>query len=90
MKDIDIGILKQTPYDNLQFATEVAWAALVDRAIQDGLLPKGDKPNGLMYMPTQGVTQQFKNACRAVIKDLGGDVQTTPLNKFLEESLDYL
>lgn len=75
MKNIDTDDVKQTPYGNLQFATEVAWNALVDRAIKDGLLPKGDKPNGLMEMPTQQVTQQFKDACRAVIKDLGVEVK---------------
>jgi hypothetical protein len=73
--EVKVSKIEQTPYGNLQFATEVAWAALVDRAIQDGLLSKGDRPNGLMYMPTQGVTQQFKNACRAVIADLGVTVE---------------
>lgn len=63
--------IPMTPYDNLQFATEVAFDALVNRAIKDGLLPEGTPNPHLMYMPTQAVTQQFKDACRAVIADLG-------------------
>lgn len=50
---------------NLQFAIEVAWGSLVDRAIKNGLLPKEKKPAGLMYMPTQEVTQQFEKCMRS-------------------------
>jgi hypothetical protein len=75
MKEVKRSEIKQTPYENLQFATEVAWAALIDRAIKDSLLSGDARPAGLTYMPTQEITQQFKDACHAVIKDLGVDVK---------------
>jgi hypothetical protein len=73
-KMIKVKKIEKTPYDNLQFAIEVAWGSLVDRAIKNGLLPKEKKPAGLMYMPTQEVTQQFKSACEAVLKDIGVEI----------------
>lgn len=53
-------------YSRLQFATEVACDALIDRAIHDGLLPIAINPH-LMYLPDQAVTQKFKDACKSVI-----------------------
>lgn len=64
--EVDVPQPENDDYNKLQFATEVACDALINRAIKDGLLPFPVNPH-LMYLPDQAVTQQFKDACKAVI-----------------------
>ena len=64
-KDVDFEIPK-TFYGSLQYASEIAYDALVDHMIKEGFLPKGSNLH-LMYNPSQEVTQQFKDSCKAVI-----------------------
>lgn len=69
--------MSDTPYGCLQFATEMAYDTLVDQMIKYGLLPKGDNMH-LMYNPSQKATQQFIDACHAVIAALGNDIKPEP------------
>ena len=66
MKEIELPKPEEIAVDQLQFATEVACTTLVDHAIKSGLLPMAVNP-GLMYLPDEGVTERFKEACAAVI-----------------------
>lgn len=54
--------------DKVNFATEVAFNALIGQAQQMGvpLTPV----MGLMYLPDQAVTRQFQETCRAVLGSL--------------------
>jgi hypothetical protein len=64
--EVDVPPVEVTDVDKLEFATEVACTALLERAIKDGLLPMRIVPP-LMQLPDQSVTQKFVEACRAVI-----------------------
>lgn len=68
MKIINVPKVTMMPDGAKQFATEVAYNALVAeaRALNIAVAPC----MGLMYLPTQAVTEQFKEACAAVLKDL--------------------
>jgi hypothetical protein len=52
-------------YARAAFATECAFNTLVKQAKDMGLEVLG--VNGLMYLPTQELTEQFKEACRAIL-----------------------
>lgn len=52
-------------YERAQFATEVAFNALVKSANDLGL--KVGPVMGLMYLPTQELTAQFQAACNAIL-----------------------
>ena len=49
-------------------AIEGAFEALVKSAQEQGLAVV--KPMGLMYLPTQSLTENFQAACRAVLASL--------------------
>lgn len=68
--DVETPEPEQSRGRNIDFATECAFATLVKRAITDGVIPLAVKPYGLMYLPEQAPTQQFKDGCRAVIECL--------------------
>lgn len=59
---------KMTPNAMKEFATEVAFNALVAEAKKLGLnlAPVA----GLMYLPSQQVTEQFKEVCVAVLDSI--------------------
>jgi hypothetical protein len=66
-----INIPEMTPmedYAKVQFATEVAFGQLLAEAKKLGL--PLNPVMGLMYMPTQDVTRQWQEACRAVLDAL--------------------
>lgn len=69
MKDVSLPPdPPETDFDNLEFATEVAFNALRDRAIQDGLLPMNvEFPFEVVSGTDAAVAQRFSDACRAVI-----------------------
>lgn len=50
------------------FATEVAFGSLIAEARKLGL--SLGPVMGLLYLPSQELTRQFQNACRAVIASL--------------------
>ena len=58
-----------TDYQRVEIATEYAFNELYATAVKVGL--HLDPVMGLMYLPTQAVTEQFKQACRAALADLG-------------------
>lgn len=68
--DIETPEPEQSRGRNIDFATECAFSMLISRAISDGLLPPLSRPLGLMYLPAEAPTQQFKDGCRAVIECL--------------------
>ena len=63
---------EMTDYAKVQIATEVAFGALLSEAKKQGLPVLSVM--GLMYMPTQEVTRQWREACRAVLGALGVEV----------------
>ena len=71
---IEIGKPEMTDYAKVNFATEVAFTALLKQARDLGL-PIGPVM-GLMYMPDQKDTQNFQEACRAILKALTIDAET--------------
>lgn len=57
-----------TDYAKIQFATEVAFSSLIDQGKKLGL--PLNPVMGLMYLPSQEVTRQFIDACRAVLASI--------------------
>lgn len=55
-------------YAKVQFATEVAFTALVKQAKDSGL--NVSTAMGLMYLTTQELTRNFQEACRAILTAL--------------------
>jgi hypothetical protein len=51
-------------YEKINYATEVAFGALLEQARSLGYPLSA---MGLMYLPDQAITRQFQEACRAVI-----------------------
>lgn len=68
---VDVPQPEMSDAEKVNFATETAFAELIRQAANQGLnlLPI---PN-LMYLPSQEVTQQFQDACRAVLELLHAD-----------------
>lgn len=64
---VDTKQPERTREGDIAFATECALQTLVNRAVLDGRLSEMFQNIGLMYLPEQAVTQQFKDACSAVI-----------------------
>lgn len=56
---------EMTDYERARFATEVAFNELVKQAKAMGL--QISPVMGLMYLPTQALTRQFQDACKAVL-----------------------
>lgn len=54
-----------TDYGRAQFATEVAFNALVKQAKESGL--DVSPVMGLMYLSTQEMTRAFQQACRIIL-----------------------
>jgi hypothetical protein len=52
-------------YSKTNFATETAFNELINESRKLGL--PLDPVMGLMYLPSQEVTRQFQEACRAVL-----------------------
>lgn len=69
MEEIEVPKPEMTDYAKVRTATEIAFGTLLSEAKRLGLpvLPA----MGLMYMPTQEVTRQWQEACRAVLAALG-------------------
>lgn len=67
--EINVPEPKMDDYGKVQFATEVAFGSLISEANKLGLPVQ--PVMGLMYMPTQEVTRQWQEACRAVLAALG-------------------
>lgn len=66
MKDpIKVPKPETNDYGRAQFATEVAFDALVAQAKNMGL--KVGFTMGLLYLPSQQMTQDFKQACRSIL-----------------------
>lgn len=65
MGEIDIPKIKMTDYGRAQFSTEVAFNSLLEQAKKLGL--EVTPVMGLMYLPTQELTENFKQACRAIL-----------------------
>jgi hypothetical protein len=68
MLPVQVAKPEQTDQGRANYATEVAFAALLKTAAQAGL--KLDPVMGLMYLPDEAVTTQFQSACRAVLASL--------------------
>jgi hypothetical protein len=56
---------ERNDYGKVEFATEVAFNSLVEQAKKLGL--KVGAVMGLMYLPTQEMTEAFKQACRTIL-----------------------
>ena len=56
---------EMTDYGRAQFATEVALTSLLKQAKDLGL--DVTPVAGLMYLPTQEMTEDFKQACRTIL-----------------------
>ena len=54
-----------TDYGRAQFSTEVAFKALMKQAKELGL--EVSPVMGLMYLPTQEMTEAFRQACRTIL-----------------------
>jgi hypothetical protein len=54
-----------TDYGRAQFATEIAFGALLRQAESMGL--EVVPVMGLMYLPTQDLTRRFQEACRDIL-----------------------
>lgn len=67
---------QESPGEKLDVAIEYAFNTLIKKALEDELLPPvlRGAVMGLMYLPDQKVTQQFKDACKAVIDCLVAEV----------------
>lgn len=77
MIEVNTPEVVQDDYGNLQFATEVAYAALIARAIKDGLLPMPINPP-FDEFPDEAAVQAFKDACKSIISILkAAETQTT-------------
>jgi hypothetical protein len=63
--EIEIPKPELTDYGRAQFATEVAFGALVKQAKEMGL--DVAPVMGLMYLPTQEMTYAFQVACRTIL-----------------------
>lgn len=66
--EVNIPKPEMTDYQRVEIATENAFNALVDEAVKIGLPVV--KPMGLMYLPTQELTRQFQEVCRAILESL--------------------
>ncbi len=65
MKNIDVPKPMMTAYGRANFATECAFTELLQQAKDAGL--QVAPVMGLMYLPTQELTAQFQQACRAIL-----------------------
>lgn len=65
---IEVPAPVMTDEAKLNFATECAFTALVINAKHPGLPLKSVL--GLMYLPSQDLTRQFQEVCRAIIASL--------------------
>lgn len=65
---INVPKPEMTEYAKINFATEVAFSALLDEAKKLGLSLA--PVMGLMYLPEQKTTSDFQAACRAIIESL--------------------
>ena len=65
---VEVPKPEMTDYERYQFATEVAFNALLSQAKKMGLrlLPV----MGLMYLPSQEDTRKFQEACKAILDSL--------------------
>lgn len=90
MKNIEFPKPEMTDYLKAQFATEVAFAALVKRAKEMGL--PVEPVMGLMYLPTQEMTQAFIEACRTILMAISPSASRLTDSKgkdhWIGESLD--
>jgi hypothetical protein len=65
MKEVEVPNPEMTDYGRAQFATEVAFGELVKQAKSMGL--EVAPVMGLMYLPTQEMTEAFIQACRTIL-----------------------
>jgi hypothetical protein len=63
--EVSVPKPEMSDYGRENFATEVAFAALVKQAKEVGL--QIAPVMGLMYLPTQELTAQFQRACREIL-----------------------
>jgi hypothetical protein len=63
--EVDVPAVELDDHEKENFAIESAFMTLVQKAVKQGL-PVRDM-ECLMYLPSQDVTQQFKEVCRAVL-----------------------
>lgn len=64
---------EMTDYEKVQFSTEVAFNALVKQARDMGLSVA--PVMGLMYLPTEKLTSDFQQACKAILIALANQPQ---------------
>ena len=62
---MDITVPQPAKPNPVAFSTEIAFNALVNEAIKLGL--RINKPMGLLYLPTQELTRNFQDACKAIL-----------------------
>lgn len=65
---IDVPAPVMTDEAKVDFATECAFTALVVNAKKLGL--SIESVDGLVYLPSQELTQQFKTVCRSIVASL--------------------
>jgi len=53
--------------EKIDFATEVAFNALLADLKKNGVIPTWLAVMGLMYLQDEAVTRQFQDACKAVV-----------------------
>ncbi len=68
MEEIAMQQIPPSDHAAVNTATEIAFNALMRSASAGGV--SLDPVMGLMYLPDPAVTQQFQQACRAVIDSL--------------------
>ena len=88
--EVNVPKPEMTDYGRAQFATEVAFNALIKQAKELGL--DVAPVMGLMYLPTQELTYAFQMACRTILLALtpqGSHVQGAQGKEFWQgESTD--
>jgi hypothetical protein len=66
-----------TDYERIQIATENAFNTLIATAKKTGFAL--NPPAGLMYVPSQELTEQFIQACREILDSLRADPRPQPI-----------
>jgi hypothetical protein len=65
---IEVPKPPRTEYGQTELAIEIAFGELLDAAFYCGL--RINRPMGFMYLPTQKMTRDFQDACRAILAAL--------------------
>lgn len=68
MDELDVSKVEKTVIENLDFATEIAWASFCSRLILDGVIQT--RPAGFEYADSNA-KELFRQACKALAVSMG-------------------